>query len=191
MSILFADLAGFTAFSAETTPEHVARMLNGYFGTIIPLMEDCGGEVHQVVGDELMVIFNKAGDQPDHAALATRAGAMLQHAATQVAHDHPEWPRFRAAVNSGEVLAGLVGGSAATASTGSWATRSTSHPGYRQKHLSATSCSAPRRCGDCPPEPSSSDFQTSTSRGRPRLSRRTCSDGSAPTPSRPNAANDA
>jgi class 3 adenylate cyclase len=36
---------------------------------------------------------------------------MLQEAATQVARDHPEWPRFRAAVNSGEVLAGLVGGS--------------------------------------------------------------------------------
>ena len=111
VSVLFADLAGFTAFSAETAPEHVARMLNGYFGRIIPLMEDCGGEVHQVAGDELMVIFNKAGDQPDHAALAARAGAMLQEAATQVARDHPEWPRFRAAVNSGEVLAGLVGGS--------------------------------------------------------------------------------
>ena len=111
VSILFADLAGFTAFSAKTAPEDVARMLNGYFGRIIPLMEDHGGEVHQVVGDELMVIFNKAGDQPDHAALAARAGAMLQEAASQVARDHPDWPRFRAAVNSGEVLAGLVGGS--------------------------------------------------------------------------------
>ena len=111
VSILFADLAGFTAFSADTAPEAVARMLNQYFGRIIPLMEDIGGEVHQVVGDALMVIFNKAGDQPDHAVLATRAAATLQEAATDVARDHPDWPRFRCAVNSGEVLAGLVGGS--------------------------------------------------------------------------------
>jgi class 3 adenylate cyclase len=86
-------------------------MLNEYYGRIIPLMEDIGGEVHQVVGDELMVIFNKAGDQPHHAALAARAAAMLQEAAADVARDHPDWPRFRCAVNSGEVLAGLVGGS--------------------------------------------------------------------------------
>ena len=111
VSILFADLAGFTAFSADTAPEAVARMLNQYFGRIIPLMEDIGGEVHQVVGDALMVIFNKAGDQPDHAVLATRAAATLQEAATDVARGHPDWPRFRCAVNSGEVLAGLVGGS--------------------------------------------------------------------------------
>jgi class 3 adenylate cyclase len=111
VSILFADLAGFTAFSADTAPDAVARMLNEYYGRIIPLMEDIGGEVHQVVGDELMVIFNKAGDQPDHAALAARAAAVLQEAAADVARDHPDWPRFRCAVNSGEVLAGLVGGS--------------------------------------------------------------------------------
>jgi adenylate cyclase len=111
VSILFADLAGFTAFASDATPESVARMLNGYFGRIIPLMEEAGGEVHQVVGDEVMVIFNKAGNQPEHAALAARAGALLQEAAAGVARDHPEWPRFRAAVNSGEVLAGIVGGS--------------------------------------------------------------------------------
>jgi adenylate cyclase len=110
VSILFADLAGFTPFAERTTPDEVARMLNAYFGRIIPLMEDLAGEVHQVVGDEVMVIFNKAGDRPDHAELAARAGVALQQAAAEVAGDHPDWPRFRAGVNSGEVLAGIVGG---------------------------------------------------------------------------------
>ena len=110
VSILFADLAGFTPFAERTPPDEVARMLNAYFGRIIPLMEDLAGEVHQVVGDEVMVIFNKAGDRPDHAELAARAGAALQEAAAEVASDHPDWPRFRAGVNSGEVLAGVVGG---------------------------------------------------------------------------------
>jgi adenylate cyclase len=111
VSILFADLAGFTPFSERSTPEDVAQMLNAYFDRIIPLMEDLGGEVHQVVGDEVMVIFNKAGDQPDHAALAARAGEALQETAAEVGRDHPDWPRFRVGVNSGEVLAGVVGGS--------------------------------------------------------------------------------
>ena len=110
VSILFADLAGFTPFAERSPPDEVAQMLNAYFARIIPLMENLGGEVHQVVGDEVMVIFNKAGDRPDHATLAARAGVALQEAAAQVANGHPDWPRFRAGVNSGEVLAGVVGG---------------------------------------------------------------------------------
>ena len=110
VSILFADLAGFTPFAERSAPEDVAQMLNAYYDRIIPLIEDLGGEVHQVVGDEVMVIFNKAGDQPDHAALAARAGEALQDTANEVGAGHPDWPRFRAGVNSGEVLAGVVGG---------------------------------------------------------------------------------
>jgi adenylate cyclase len=111
VSILFADLAGFTPFAERSSPDAVTQMLNAYFGRIIPLMEQLGGEVHQIAGDEVMVIFNKSGDRPDHAALAARAGAELQEAADAVARNHPDWPRFRAGVNSGEVLAGVVGGS--------------------------------------------------------------------------------
>ena len=111
VSILFADLAGFTSFAERHSPEEVTAMLNAYFGTIIPLMEQTGGEVHQVVGDEVMVIFNKAGDLPEHASVAADAAKTLQETAAAVARDHPDWPRFRAGVNSGEVLAGVVGGS--------------------------------------------------------------------------------
>jgi class 3 adenylate cyclase len=110
VSILFADLAGFTSFSERHTPDEVTGMLNAYFGAIIPLMERLGGEVHQVVGDEVMVIFNKAGNQPDHASIAAHAAQALQQEAAAVAREHPDWPRFRAGVNSGEVLAGVVGG---------------------------------------------------------------------------------
>jgi adenylate cyclase len=110
VSILFADLAGFTPFAERHSPEQVTDMLNAYFGAVIPRMQGLGGDVHQVVGDEVMVIFNKAGDLPDHAPVAVRAAKMLQETAAEVAHDHPDWPRFRAGVNSGEVLAGVVGG---------------------------------------------------------------------------------
>jgi class 3 adenylate cyclase len=86
-------------------------MLNGYFGKLVPLLEQDGGVVHQIVGDAVMVIFNQHGDQPDHAVRAVRTALAFQSAAAEIASDHRDWPRFRAGVNSGEVLAGLVGGS--------------------------------------------------------------------------------
>jgi adenylate cyclase len=109
-TILFADLRGFTAFSERTTPARVAAMLNGYFRRLVPLLEQEGGVVHQIIGDAVMVIFNQNGDQSEHATAAARTALAFQAAATEIAADHPEWPRFRAGVNSGEVLAGLVGG---------------------------------------------------------------------------------
>jgi class 3 adenylate cyclase len=84
-------------------------MLNAYFARLVPLLEERGGEVHQLIGDAVMVVFNKQGDQPDHALLAARAALDFQHEAAGIALAHPEWPRFRVGVNSGEVLAGVVG----------------------------------------------------------------------------------
>lgn len=109
VSVLFADLQGYTSFSEGTSDGEVARMLNTYFGRLIPLMEEFGGEVHQLIGDAIMVVFNKAGDQPEHALLAARAGLALQRTASQVAEPEPDWPRFRVGVNSGQVAAGVVG----------------------------------------------------------------------------------
>lgn len=110
VSVLFADLQGYTTFSEQTPPGEVTRMLNVYFSRLVPLMEQMGGDVHQIVGDAIMVVFNKDGAQPDHAVAAARAGLALQQAAADVAKGHPDWPRFRVGVNSGEVATGVIGG---------------------------------------------------------------------------------
>jgi adenylate cyclase len=110
VSVLFSDLAGFTSFAEQTSPAQVAEMLNGYYGRLVPLLEADGGVVHQIIGDAVMVIFNQNGDQPDHAARAAHTALAFETAATEIAKRHPGWPRFRTGVNSGEVLAGLVGG---------------------------------------------------------------------------------
>jgi class 3 adenylate cyclase len=109
-SILFADLQGFTPYSERTAPADVRTMLNTYFETLVPLLASHGGDVHQLIGDAIMVIFNARGDQPDHALRAARAGLALQEAAATIADGKPDWPRFRVGVNSGEVVVGLIGG---------------------------------------------------------------------------------
>jgi adenylate cyclase len=108
VSVLLADLSGFTSYAESQRPEDVTAMLNAYFGAVVPLMEHERGEVHQIVGDEVMVIFNKQGDTPDHALRAARAALTLLRTAESVAR--PEWPRFRVGVNSGTAVAAVVGG---------------------------------------------------------------------------------
>lgn len=109
VSILFADLQGFTPYSEQTSPRDVQHMLNAYFSRLVPLMEDMGGEVYQLIGDAVMVVFNKQGNQADHALLAARAGLAFQEVATGIAASQPGWPSFRVGVNSGEVVAGVLG----------------------------------------------------------------------------------
>ena len=110
VSILFADLQGYTTFAEQHPPGEVAEMLNAYFKRVVPVIErDHGAEVHQLIGDAVMAIFNKAGDQPDHALRAARAGLALQREAGLCREGHDEWPRFRVGINSGEVVAGVVG----------------------------------------------------------------------------------
>jgi adenylate cyclase len=110
ISVLFADLQGFTAFSEGHQPGEVASMLNEYFAVAVPaVVTPHGGDVDRIIGDALMVTFNKRGDQPDHAERAAGAGLALQQAVSRLSEQHPDWPRFRVGINSGPVSVGLLG----------------------------------------------------------------------------------
>jgi adenylate cyclase len=109
VSVLFADLQGYTSFSERTPARAVSEMLNTYFAALIPLMERHGAEVHQLIGDAMMVVFNKSGDQPGHPLVAARAALEFQQEASRIGAAHPDWPAFRVGLNSGDVAAGVVG----------------------------------------------------------------------------------
>jgi adenylate cyclase len=110
MSVLFADLQGFTTFSEGHRPDEVTAMLNEYFAVAVPaVVAPYGGDVDRIIGDALMVTFNKRGDQPDHAHRAAGAGLALQVATSRVSVAHPDWPRFRVGINTGPVTVSLLG----------------------------------------------------------------------------------
>ena len=110
ISVLFADLQGFTSFSEAHQPAEVTEMLNAYFKVVVPrIVHEFGGDIERIIGDALMVTFNKKGDQPDHPRLAAAAGLALQESAARLAEEHPEWPRFRVGINSGPVSLSLLG----------------------------------------------------------------------------------
>ena len=112
VSVVFADLAGFTTFSETRSPTEVIGMLNAYWGAVVPVIDAAGGVIEQFAGDGVMAIFNAGGDQPDHAKRAARAGLAIVAAGRPVAASHPEWPIFRVGVNTGPAVIGVVGSDA-------------------------------------------------------------------------------
>jgi adenylate cyclase len=109
VSVVFADLSGFTSFSEGRDPREVTAMLNASFELAIPAIRAQGGEIDRLVGDAVVATFNTRGDQPDHAARASRAALEILRATGAAEAQHPDWPRFRIGINSGEAMVGVVG----------------------------------------------------------------------------------
>jgi adenylate cyclase len=109
VSVLFADLAGFTAFSETRPPTDVLHMLNSYWAAVVPTIDTVGGVIEHFAGDGIMVIFNAVGDQPDHALRAARAARAIIAATEPLAEANPGWPSFRIGVNTGPAVVGNVG----------------------------------------------------------------------------------
>jgi class 3 adenylate cyclase len=109
VTVLFADLRGFTPFSERAAPGQVVALLNRYYGAAVPRVLAEGGTVVQFVGDAIMALFNAPVAQPDHALRAARAALGLQEAVEAVAGGDPDLPRFRVGVNTGPALVGNIG----------------------------------------------------------------------------------
>jgi class 3 adenylate cyclase len=111
VSVLFGDLAGFTAYSERFGPTHVAEVLDAYWSIAAPLItRRYRGQVEKFIGDGIVATFNSRGDQPDHPTRAAAAALDLQKAFARIRRDHPDWPQMRIGVNSGEVVVREVGG---------------------------------------------------------------------------------
>jgi class 3 adenylate cyclase len=110
VSVIFADLQGFTSFSETRDPKAVQDMLNALLEVAVPaVVREHEGQIEQISGDAIMATFNTRGDQLDHAVRAARAALGMRDAAASVARQHPDWPKLRIGVNTGDVLVGVVG----------------------------------------------------------------------------------
>jgi adenylate cyclase len=105
VTVLFADLKGFTGYSERHEPVEVSRMLDLLFGAAIPAIERHGGRVDRLIGDAVFATF----ENDNHAERAARAALSLQEATGALATEHPDWPRFRAGLNTGAASVGVLG----------------------------------------------------------------------------------
>jgi class 3 adenylate cyclase len=108
LTVLFADLRGYTAFAERRTPAEVVAMLNAAFGVAVPIVLAEGGAVVQFMGDAMMAIFNAPHRHLDHALRAARAALAIQGAVGELPSAGKR-PQFRVGLNSGPALVGNVG----------------------------------------------------------------------------------
>jgi adenylate cyclase len=70
VTMLFADLVGFTTFSEHRAAEEVVIQLNEYLGAMTDVIFKWNGTLDKFVGDEIVVFWGAPVEQPDHAVLA-------------------------------------------------------------------------------------------------------------------------
>lgn len=115
VTILFADVQGFTSLSEQLPAEQVERLLNGYLSGMTRAIFAAAGSVDKYIGDGIMAVWGNLGDQtPEAAALgACRAALAMQHEADR---QSAEWVQaglppliVRIGLHSGEALVGNFG----------------------------------------------------------------------------------
>jgi adenylate cyclase len=78
ITVLFADIRGFTAFSENENPEKVVGLLNQYFSAMSEVIFDHGGTLDKYIGDGLMALFGAPTATPDDARNALNAAVAMQ-----------------------------------------------------------------------------------------------------------------
>jgi class 3 adenylate cyclase/tetratricopeptide (TPR) repeat protein len=111
VTVLFADLSGYTAVAERMDPEAVKALVDRALMRLGGEVERHGGTVDKYIGDNVMAIFGAPVAHEDDAERAVRAGLGMQSAMDEVNESLPAGVHFdlRVGVNTGEVLAGAVG----------------------------------------------------------------------------------
>lgn len=113
ISILFADIVGFTALSERLTPNELATLLNGFFEEMLQEVFSLGGTLDKFIGDCIMAFFGAPEPQPDHANRAVSAALGMLERLEKINEEGKllEPLQLRIAINSGRAIVGDVGSS--------------------------------------------------------------------------------
>ncbi|HEY3524191.1 MAG TPA: adenylate/guanylate cyclase domain-containing protein, partial [Candidatus Limnocylindrales bacterium] len=112
VSVLFADLVGFTPLSERLDAEDVATIQNAYFDVVRETIGRYGGQLEKFIGDAAMAVFGVPRSRDDDAERAVRAGLALTSAVAQLGARlglEEDELRLRVGVNTGEVVHAVGG----------------------------------------------------------------------------------
>lgn len=111
ITVLFADIRGYTSFSEKLDPETLVSVLNRYLAAAAEAILAQEGTIDKYLGDAVMAWFNAPIPQPDHTLRAVRAALSMRAAVQRLTHTlPPEYHlQFGAGIHFGEAVLGLVG----------------------------------------------------------------------------------
>ena len=105
VTVLFADIRGFTTFSEDLPPEDVIRQLNALLQIMVECTFKHEGTLDKFIGDAILVLFNAPLDQTDHVGRAVRTAVEIQ----QRLKGHATGLSVGIGVHRGEAIVGNVG----------------------------------------------------------------------------------
>jgi len=112
VTVLFADIRGFTTYSEDQSPEDLITVLNKYLSIAAEAILAYEGTLDKFMGDAVMAIFNAPLEQPDHPLRAVKAAAAMQRNITEfnkVMGSYAAQLSFGVGIHVGEAVIGNVG----------------------------------------------------------------------------------
>jgi class 3 adenylate cyclase/tetratricopeptide (TPR) repeat protein len=111
VTIVFADLAGFTAFAEDRPPDEVARIVGDLLQRLTKTVEENNGTVYQYLGDAVVATFGLPRPDPNATRNAVRAGLDMQAATKRFSEEYHLSFELRVGIHTGEVMYHDIGGS--------------------------------------------------------------------------------
>lgn len=108
-TLMFTDIEGFTTLSERLTPPEVAKILNLYYATIVPVIHRHRGVVNNCIGDGLFASFNLPLPLEDHAAAAINAALEIEQTLAAAPFARKVGLRTRIGINTGPVIGVTIG----------------------------------------------------------------------------------
>ena len=109
VSVMFADLCGFTALSRKTTPADLVSMLNGIFTAFDHIVEEHGVEKIKTIGDCYMLVGGIPLHRDDHAAAVAECALEMIAALEAINRANGTELQMRVGIHTGPVVAGVIG----------------------------------------------------------------------------------
>ncbi len=109
ISVIFADIRGYTTWSENAPPEKVVEMLNDYLSLAAEIILAWDGTLDKFFGDGLMAIFNAPKSQTDHVHRATDAALALMRAGEEMRARRGDTLAYSIGVHVGEAVVGYIG----------------------------------------------------------------------------------
>ncbi|HEY9647721.1 MAG TPA: adenylate/guanylate cyclase domain-containing protein [Chroococcidiopsis sp.] len=109
VTVLFADIVGFTQLSAGIPPHDMVTLLNHIFSAFDRLAERHGLEKIKTIGDAYMVVGGLPLERPDHVEAIANMALDMQQAIAQFNRDHNQSFSMRMGIHTGPVVAGVIG----------------------------------------------------------------------------------